>query len=824
MIPSRDFERRRALRRCLAPAATVLVGALTVLLGASPALGTPGPAAAARRDAGGSGLAPTALGFLRSAADPAAFVLGNGVRVHAGGLDLAVPGAPGDSDALASFDRPRLLRRVFVGAAPDPSLEPGRALPGRVNLLRGPPESWRSCLRHWAEVRVRGLYPGIDAVHEVSPGGSLKTTYHVAPGADPGRIRLRHEGPHRARVLPDGRLRIDTFGTPVIEDEPIAWQEGPSGRRPIACRWRVRGDGAIDFVLGPHDTGLPLVIDPELAFSTVMEGQHWDVAIDVALQSNGRVVVAGVTRSPDFPVTPGAFDTQNEGSNELDLFVALLEPDASELVYCTLLGGPDQELFGGLVVLPDDGVVVAGSFEGPDFPATPGAFQSPSDSDGVFVTRLSADGSSLDWSAVFGSIVLGDDAGGLVLGPNGDLYMAGRTGDSSFPTTEGVHDREVRLNSTDVFVVELTPDGTTLVRSTLVGETGSARAVALAVAPDGSPIVTGDFRGDDFPTTAGAFQEVPGGGVTDAFVLRLSPDFSELVSSTFVSGTGRDDVHDVHVDRWGNAYVVGETDSPDFPVTAGVFDAVPSGNTEGFVTKVAPDARSLIYSTFLGDDEFANALAVVVDSGGVAHVAGRAWGVDFPTTPDALDPDGGGGTDAFLVSLSPDATDFLYSTLLGGMDNDAAVGLAFDHRGGVYLAGDTRSADFPTTVGVIDDDPSGGLARAAFVSKIRLDCPVERPAPGGAALRVHRPAGTSAGDATAVLDWSRDSQAPRSFEDHYHVLRGPAPRRLARIPGTEPWLELTYEDLAEPSPTVPALTTYEVRVADRCEQEAPLHR
>ena len=715
------------------------------------------------------------------------------------------------------------LRRWFPGARQDVRPIASEALPGVWNVLLGLPESWRTCRPHWGHLRYPDLYPGVDLVFETR-GRELKATFLVAPGVDARVIRIRHDGPHEARVEADGRLVFDTPAGTLVEDAPVAWQEVGGQRIAVDCRHAVLPSGDVTFRLGRHDPTRPLVIDPELAFATLIEGDSWDGAFALHPASDGSFVVAGHTRSSDFPVTPGAVDPINEGDERFDLWVAGFGPDAADLRFCTLLGGSLHDRFGGLQVGSDGTIYLAGTTESPDFPTTPGAFGTDARFASVFVSALSPTGDALVFSSVFGSSTA-DRGAGLVL--QGDrLYVGGWTGQSEFPTTPGVLDRIVELNAVDVFVSVLSLDGAELLQSTLVGETGAAKAAALAVANDGTVIVAGNYSPYSvswFPTTPGAFQPAcPDSSRSCPFVLRLNADFTELVSATFITGSVSDVVYGAHVDRWGNAYITGETESPDFPTTPGAFDEVHGGEFEVFVTKVAPDGRSLLYSTLLGDAEIGRANGITVDSAGVAHVTGYTQPAGFPTTSDAFDPVGGEGMDAFFTSVAPGGESLLYSTLLGGVGHDEAFAAAFDRRGGVFLVGSTTSADFPTTPGVWDEELTPSTQAAAFIAKFQLDCPPEPPLPGGPALRLSRPGDPDSPE--VLLDWSADTAQPRPYDEHFHVLSGSDARSLSVVPGTEPWLDLTALLTAEPSAALPAVTYYRIDVADRCEQSAPLWR
>ena len=275
-----------------------------------------------------------------------------------------------------------------------------------------------------------------------------------------------------------------------------------------------------------------------------------------------------------------------------------------------------------------------------------------------------------------------------------------------------------------------------LVYSTYIGGTASFgdEADAIAVDKQGNAYMTGLATSSDFPLAA-PYQSTNTFGFT-AFVTKLNAAGTALVYSTYLGGTRGDHGHGIAVDGSGNAYVVGETTSKDFPVTAGAFQttsiAASNGAQSVFVAKLNPAGSALVYSTFLsgsGVGVFGDVgTCVVLDSLGDAYVAGSATSTDFPVTGGAYQKTnlGAAGTtsNAFVTKLNPAGSALLYSTYIGGSGNkvvgDQANALAVDGSGNAYMTGYTYSANFPTTPGAFQttnhDAVSGGYN--AFVTKL----------------------------------------------------------------------------------------------------------
>ena len=173
----------------------------------------------------------------------------------------------------------------------------------------------------------------------------------------------------------------------------------------------------------------------------------------------------------------------------------------------------------------------------------------------------------------------------------------------------------------------------------------------------------------------------------------------------------------IAVDTSGNAYVTGYTCSSDFPTTAGAFQTTFGGGlTDAFVTELNPTGSGLVYSTYLGGSGYDDGFGIAVDASGNAYVTGFTDSTDFPTTAGAFQTTFGGFGDAFVTELNPTGSGLVYSTYLGGSDDDEGYGIAVDTSGNAYVTGYTHSSDFPTTAGAFQTTYGGD--RDAFVTKL----------------------------------------------------------------------------------------------------------
>ncbi|MFB3897829.1 MAG: SBBP repeat-containing protein [bacterium] len=301
-----------------------------------------------------------------------------------------------------------------------------------------------------------------------------------------------------------------------------------------------------------------------------------------------------------------------------------------------------------------------------------------------------------------------DDGFDIAVDGSGNAYITGETESTDFPTTSGAIDIPV-YNTKDIFVTKLNPSGSGLVYSAIIGGNGDDYASAIALDTSGNAYITGKTHSSDFPITANAFDTIGDSRRGDAFILKLNATGSALIYSTYLGGSNSDWGSDIKVNDSGNAYITGNTDSYDFPITPGAMDTT---HVEGFVAKLNKAGSGLIYSTYIR----AVSLYLALDKSGNTYITGFTNSTSFPVTLGAYDTIYNGNEDAFVSKLNPTGTALVYSTYLGGNDKDMAFGIAIDDLGNAYITGDTDSGDFPTTAGAINSHL--GTTGDGFVTKL----------------------------------------------------------------------------------------------------------
>jgi hypothetical protein len=597
--------------------------------------------------------------------------------------------------------RASVLRVELVKARADAEVEGLEELPGKTNYFVGPDaRSWRSNVPGYAKVRSRGVYPGIDVVYYGNQK-ELEYDFVVAPGADPRRIRQRFRGARDLRLGADGSLVVSLPAGEVVQRAPRIYQETGSTRRVVSGRWAIRGKLEAGFELGAYDRKAALVIDPVLAYSVQLGGTDLDLGLEIAVDGSGSAYVTGFTESTDFPTQ----DPIQTDQPDADAFVTKLSPSGQSLVYSTYLGGNGFEASGGIAVDGSGNAYVTGFTESTDFP-TVGSYQSDQPGPDVYVAKLSPAGDSLVYSTYLG----GDDfeaSGGIAIDASGSVYVSGFTASTDFPTLNPI---QTDQPDGDAFVTKLAPSGSSLVYSTYLGGDGFDDGAGIAVDGSGSAYVTGGTDSTDFPTVGPYQADQPG---NDAYVAKLSPTGDSLAYSTYLGGDGWDATWGIAVDGTGSAYVTGGTGSTDFPTLGHYQTDQPGG--DAFVTKVSPAGDGLVYSTYLGGDDYDESLAIAVDGTGSATVTGYTDSTDFPTRHAIQTHQF--PTDAFVTRLSPSGNSLVYSTYLGGSsDVDIGYGLTVDALGNAYVTGYTMSKDFPAQRPSPPDQP--GPATNGFISKI----------------------------------------------------------------------------------------------------------
>ena len=400
---------------------------------------------------------------------------------------------------------------------------------------------------------------------------------------------------------------------------------------------------------------------------------HWEQARDVAFDSQGNIVIVGGTSSANFPTTEGAYDRS--------------------------YGGPG-----------DSGLGTAGETD-------------------VFVAKVSRQGKLL-WSTFLGGHNY-DRAYAVEVGPNDDVFVAGRAGDG-FPTTPGVlqpkfagdDDPNNLYGKQDGFAARLSSDGSRLIWSSYFGSTGQGIVRDMDIDAEGNVYValTGENTALPYAPQQAGPRSAPRGRHWNGYYGKISSDGRQLLFGTFYGGSNGnvDSVNpSIRVTPSGDAYLVTFTDATDVDcITPNAYQKKNAGGSDLLLMHYTAQNR-LAFCTYVGGskDEVMETHVLAVDAAQRVLIGGGSLSSDFPTTPGSLQPHAGGGYDGILAFISPDGSQLLAGTYLGGPGSDGIEGIEIAPDGDIIFGGSTESA-LPLTPGALRQILA---SREALIGRIAPD-------------------------------------------------------------------------------------------------------
>src|SRR5581483_1556797 len=514
------------------------------------------------------------------------------------------------NEAVLALRRPApkkpgaLLRLKMVGASAAPQIAGQGQLEGKSNyLISNDRARWHTDIPTYREVRYTEVWPGVDMVW-YGRQRQLEYDFIVRPGADPRQIRLAFEGADRLRLDRRGNLVAQTKAGELVQHAPVIYQESEQGRRTITGKYMLQGRSEVSFEVGTYDAGRPLVIDPQLIYSTYLGSTVKDIARGIAVNSNGEAFIAGETEfGASFPrITEfgGNIDSQSA-------FVTRLNAGGTSILYSTVIGGSIQfcddngcigTIANAIAVTSDGKACITGRVgndaNNSSFPVTSNAFQDrgtrsncvfiPCRGFDAFVTVLDAEGDDLVYSTYFGGSTVGPNSGlarandtgrAIAVDTANHIYITGSTSSNNLPTRNAFQNsRQSSGDGTDAFIAVFNPAAAngndTLLYASFLG--GSGDDIGKGIAVDGSrnAYVAGSTASDDLDTKSPPGQALPPlratfqGGSSDAFVARIDTESSgdaSLTYLTYFGGSGLDRAEAIAVDSAQRAYITGATGS-----------------------------------------------------------------------------------------------------------------------------------------------------------------------------------------------------------------------------------------------------------------------
>ena len=590
--------------------------------------------------------------------------------------------AAGDLPSEPASRQRWAVKLDFVGA--DPAVRPVGEDPAEtvISYFRGRPEEWHTGLRTFRRVVYPNLWPGIDLAY-YGVDGALKYEFIVHPGANPDRIRLAYRGAQTVALNPTGQIEVTTPIGGFADDLPIAWQDASRGRTAVEAVFRLipatvgtakaadHEEGiSFGFDLGAYNLSRDLVVDPALLFYCgYVGGSETDYGFDIGVDATGYAYLTGITAS-DQNTFPLRSGPDLTYNGSWDAYVAKVDRSGTGLIYAGYIGGAWEDSSTGIAVDSAGSAYVTGSTNSP--PATFPAHVGP------------------------------------------DLTFNG-----------GPH---------DAFVAKINPAGTDLMYAGYIGGAEDDQGTGIAVDTAGNAYVTGKTSSDQsaFPVFGGP-DLTYNGPFSDAFVAKVNSLGTALDYAGYIGGSGDDSGTGIAVDRAGNAYVVGRTNSRQstFPAVGGP-DLTYNGDEDVFVAKVSQLGTTLSYAGYIGGISYDHGAGVAVDASGNAYVTGWTYS-DQATFPVLGGPDlthnSYGYPDAFVARINPSGTTLIYAGYIGGADTELSYDIAVDEAGNAVVTGftDSDQTTFPILDGpdltyngnddvfVTEVNPVGALAYAGYI-------------------------------------------------------------------------------------------------------------
>lgn len=496
---------------------------------------------------------------------------------------------------------------------------------------------WATNALAYATILYPNVYDGID-FRVSSLGSNLKYDFIVRPGADPSQIKIEYDGVNNVEKI-DEELKINTVVGSLSEQKPFSYQANGRNKETVPSEYRLNGNIASFSFPDDYDDSRTLIIDPLLIFSTYSGSTADNWGSTATPGEHGTLYSAGVTRQAlfgFFPATPGAFQTSNRGM--FDMAIIKYDSAGTKFLYATLLGGAGNDSPESLVV---------------------------------------------------------DKA-------SGDLIVLGISGSSNYPTGTTSFDRVFnggnpifnRVLDTedewDIVVTRLSPNGNILIGSTFLGGLGND-GLNLPK-QSGGPLVANygdEMRGDvitdetghvyissvtasaDFPIVNGFDNSFDNSNenTTEGVIVKLAPDLSSIVWSSYIGGAGFDASYSIKFDNDKNIILAGGTTSEDFPVTAGAYQSTFKGIVDGWIARVSADGSAIMNATYTGTNSFDQVYFADLNSSGSIFVYGQTAG-HMPVTSGVFNKANSG---QFLQKFSADLSTLVFSTVFGSGSSNGIV-------------------------------------------------------------------------------------------------------------------------------------------------------
>lgn len=515
-------------------------------------------------------------------------------------------------------------------------------------FLGNDPSKWKSRVGLYDYVTHSNLYNDIDLV-VYSNGASMKYDLVLHPGGNINDISIFYDGVDM-QLDNQGRLKITTAVNEYYEDAPYTFQIINGQEVEVQSAYKVVNNRVGFEITGAYNSNYPVMIDPELIFSTFSGATGSSVySYASTYDAEGHHYGGADIRGAGWPAQVGVY--QNVFGGNIDVAINKISPDGSILMYATYLGGNAVDEPYALLVNPtDQSLYIAGGTQSFNMPMHNDAFISTSAGGKTgFIFNLNEDGTEL-------------------LGSTFITSQGGNFGNFGNP---GTYNNSVNFAQNIMHPFD------------------------ILITADNEVWIGGNIQTQNLVTTNNAFQSTYGGGASDGFVMKFNQELSDQLFLSYIGGNAQDGVTALKQNHDGNIVITGITHSNDFPTTPGsLLDTHPGGSQSyGFVSVISNTTYGLLQSTYLGVNTGANQAVDVSILNNNVHVLGRTRG-DYPVTPNAYTM--GANRDLFVHVLSTDLSTTLRSTTVGFPTSHSTqlypTAFVVDSCGYTYIAGLSQSS------------------------------------------------------------------------------------------------------------------------------------
>lgn len=650
--------------------------------------------------------------------------------------------------------RGHVVKFEFAGASASAAPVGANQRPVQIDFMKGRGASEHVTSRQFGEAYISDLYRGVH-LRNYKDGSDFRYDLVVMPGADANQIRFSVKGANSVQADGStGGIIINTSMGPVKQSAPFVYQQVGAERVAVPASFSLR-NGEVSFSLGKFNKNLPLVIDP-LVYGTYMGADSVPFTFSgsetingTSADSKGNLYMSGTTSTANFPILQGPYSVTLRGAS--DAYVARMDGDAYALDYAAFIGGTGGDNAISIKVAEAAGTVwVGGETTSDDFPGAVNAGPGGGARSWWFMRwALGGDGSfapefSFYEFADFGTIAAFGATGSntrwsdMAVTTTGELYLGGVSNQLSANAAYPSYIAGSTQGADDGFVVKFNRAGTRIA-ARRIGGPGAESMGRFEALPNGGVVVTGTVGGASqdtssvpvanalFATTSNVnWESARLKRNQDAYIVAFWPDLSVWYSG-LIGGASIDTAIAVAADPAGNAYVLGQTISFDFPRTRGAFDEVYSNGGEAYVVKITT-GRVIGYATGLRHSETVLPNVIRADGRGVAAIGGTV-GFRYPggtppqptipgviaTTPDAIDATYGGGdesveppnnyvgtaagtvavgavrssTEGFVQFLNSTGTNLLYGSYIGEESDDTVSDIHMDAVGSTWVVGNS---------------------------------------------------------------------------------------------------------------------------------------